>query len=201
MHFVTSTKQFAILQRHPQQRRPQQQHSTQQSSLDFVYGVVGRLSYKPDDGSGGAVVSGFRCVFHCGFRSGWGGYGFFCGVSVIVSVTVGFTVGFTVVFVVVFVRLSGEVTVTVVFVSVVFAVDLSSASGEEAGSDSDHMVGPSPFLPCHAFPRSPSLRMLGGSYSCQGGYHHPDGVPSSSTIIFPFLPPQPRLNHATKAKT
>jgi hypothetical protein len=117
--------------------------------------------------------------------------------SVIVSVTVGFTVGFTVVFVVVFVRLTGEVSVTVVFVSVVCAVDLSSASGEEAGSDSDHMVGPSlPCLPSITFPPH-----VGGSYSCQGGYHHPDGVPSSSTIIFPFLPPQPRLDHATKAKT
>jgi hypothetical protein len=135
--------------------------------------------------------------------------------SVIVSVTVGFTVGFTVVFVVVFVRLSGEVSVTVVFVSVVCAVDLSSASGEEAGSDSDHMVGPSPFLPCHAFPRSPSLRMLGGTRAKvvtttpgRSQAREPGALRRSayqlnpSTAIDPpFLPPQPRLNHATKAKT
>jgi hypothetical protein len=84
MHLITSTKQFAILQRHPQQRRPQQQHSTLQPSLDFVDGVVGRLPYQPDDGSGGAVVFGAA-----------GGVVMVSSVvfSVIVSVTVSFTVG------------------------------------------------------------------------------------------------------------
>jgi hypothetical protein len=107
MHFIT-TKQFAILQRHPQQRRPQQQHSTLQPSLDFVDGVVGRLPYKPDDGSGGAVVFGvnFGVYFIVVFAAG----GVVMVSSVVFSVIVSVTVGFTVVFVVVFVRLSGEVS-------------------------------------------------------------------------------------------
>jgi hypothetical protein len=87
MHFITSTKQFAILH----------------SNLGFADGVVGRLPYKPDDGSRGAVVFGvnFGVYFIVVFAAG----GVVMVSSVVFSVIVSVTVGFTVVFVVVFVRL------------------------------------------------------------------------------------------------